>query len=168
MRRAILTFLVLLSPIIFANTIVKYNVDPGVLHTGGSAIVENLKHDSKFLVNIKYQLKKKIYVPIEDEKLKGETDYELPMEYQTERGYQELEALKKIEIDDAFLYFTKRADYKNLKNAYFFQVHPKNGKSKVHVVYHPNLPGVGWAQIDIFIIIKKLGIDHYQVTLKSL
>lgn len=160
-------FLLIFSFNLYASSIAKYSVEPGALHTGGSAIVENLKNDSKFVVNIKYQLKKKVYVPVDDEKLKGETDYELPIEFKTERGYQELEALKTIEVEEAILKFVKRADFGKLKQAYYFQVLPKNGKSKVDVIYHPTLPGVGWGQIDIFIIIKKLGIDHYQVTLRS-
>lgn len=168
MKFVIIFISVFFSHTLLGSSIAKYSVEPGALHTGGSAVVENLSHPSKFIVNLKYQLKKKIYVPIDDEKLKGEIDYELPIEFKNERGYQELEVLKHIELDEAILNFEKKADFGKLKNAYYFQVLPKNGKSKVDVIYHPSLPGVGWGKIDIFIIIKKLGIDHYQVTLKAL
>lgn len=158
----------LFSSIIIASSIAQYSVDPGTLHTGGSAEVQNLTHESKFVVHLKYLLKKKFYVPIDDEKLKGEIDYELPIEFKTERGYQELEALKVIELEKAHLKFIKRLDFKNYKKAYQFQVVPKNGKSIVDVVYHPAIPGVGWGKIDILIMINKLGIDHYQITLRAL
>ena len=151
----------------FANSIANYSADPGALHTGGSAQVQNLEHDSKFIVHLIYQLKKKFYVPVDDEKLKGEIDYELPIEFKTERGYLELEALKTIELEKAQLKFIKRLDFGKYKNAYQFQIIPKNEKSLIEVIYHPAIPGVGWGKIDILIMINKLGIDHYQIILRA-
>lgn len=151
-----------------ASEVYKYNVPKGALHSSGSAEVKDLEIDKKFVLNIKFQLKKKALVPIDDEKLKGETDYELPIDFKTERGYQDLEALKVIDLEEAHLKFVKRENYLNYPNAYFFEVHPKNGRSVVNVIYHPDHNSIGWVRIDIFLIINKLGIDKYKITLESL
>ena len=57
----------------------------------------------------------------------------------------------------------KRGDAGNLKNAYFFQVHPTNKKSKIDIVYHPDLPSVGWLSVDITFLSNIPLLDGYEL-----
>lgn len=99
-----------------------------------------------------FDVKRKDFVPVPAKLLKGSSIMEFPNEFRTEAGYKNLEKKKTLEIPKAHLIFIKRIDVANLKGAYLFEIHPKNKKSKIDVVYHPSLPAVGWNMVKITFI----------------
>lgn len=99
-----------------------------------------------------YELKKKSLVPVPSKLLKGKTVLEFPKEFRTELGYRNLKTAKTMQIKKAMLKFVKQGTFKEYKNAYFIEVHPTNKKSKIDIIYHPKLPAVGWAQLEITFI----------------
>lgn len=133
----------------FAQSAAEYKVLKGLLHRDGKVGVKILPDPGKYIVEMSYDVKKKSLVPVPSKLLKGKTVIEFPELFRTEAGYAALEKQKQMEIPKAVLKFVKRADYKDLKAAYFIEVHPTNKKSKVDIIYHPSLPSVGWARVQI-------------------
>ena len=124
----------------------QYTVDEGKLHTGGKAQVEVLPETTDhFVVKFSYEITKKPFVPVPSNVLKGEKTFELPREFHDESGYQLLEEKKVLEVDKAMVNFLGRTD----KNGYKVEILPKNGKSRIEIVYHPSLPGAGWQYVKI-------------------
>lgn len=133
----------------FAQEKANYLVSPGMLHTKGAIMIEVLPDPIKYKVQINFDVKKKSLVPVPSKLLKGKTAIEFPSEFRTEAGYKILEQRKKMEVPKAILKFVKRADFKDLKDAYFIEVRPTNKKSKIDIVYHPSLPAVGWSRVQL-------------------
>lgn len=138
-----------------------YRVMPGSLHRKGKVIVTVLPDTDKFKVNMEYDVTKKELVPVPAKLLKGTKVMEFPNEFRTEKGYQELEKKKTMEIPKAVLKFVKKADAGPLKGAYFIEVHPTNKKSKIDIVYHPSIPSVGWNSVKITFISPFPVLDGY-------
>lgn len=153
----------LLIPIAVASNSADYKVKPGKLHKKGKVVVNILPDVEKYRVKMDFDVKKKDYVPVPEKLLKGTTIMEFPQQFRTEAGYRELEKKGKIEIRKAELRFVKREDIGNLKDAYFFQVRPTNKKSKIDIVYHPDLPSVGWLSVDITFLSTIPVLDGYEL-----
>jgi hypothetical protein len=68
-----------------------------------------------------------------------------------------------MKIAKAQLIFKKRADAGKYKNAYFFEVRPTNKKSKVEIIYHPDIPSVGWLEVDITFLSNIPILDGYEL-----
>ena len=141
-----------ISTYTFAQSSADYKVLAGKLHKSGSVKVSILPIPEKFKVQMDYDVKRKDWVPVPGKLLKGKTVMEFPEDFKTEVGYQNLEKQKSMNIPKAVLKFVKRADVGNLKNAYFLQVLPTNKKTKIDIVYHPDLPSVGWDNVKITFI----------------
>lgn len=135
-----------------AQTTAQYKVQKGSLHKGGKITVTVLPDTDKYKVEMKYDVEKKALVPVPGSLLKGKKAIEFPQQFRTAAGYKDLESKKEMEIPKAVLKFVKRADYKSFKDAYFIEVHPTNKKSKIDIIYHPSLPSVGWARVQITFI----------------
>ena len=163
--KSLLVFL-LLSSQAFAQTSADYKVLAGKLHKSGSVKVSILPVPEKFKVQMDYNVKKKDWVPVPAKLLKGKTVMEFPEEFKTETGYQNLEKQKSMQIPKAVLKFVKRADFGNLKNAYFLEVLPTNKKTKIDIVYHPSLPSVGWEKVQITFISKIPLLNGYELIAK--
>lgn len=88
---------------------------------------------------------------------------EFPEEFRTEVGYQHLEKQKSMDIPKAVLKFVKRADFGNLKNAYYLEVLPINKKTKIDIIYHPGLPSVGWERVKITFTSNIPVLDGYEL-----
>lgn len=150
----------------FAQSEANYKVLKGKLHKAGTVKVQILPEPAKYKVQMDYDVKKKDWVPVPSKLLKGKTVMEFPEEFKTETGYQHLEKQKSMEIPKAILKFVKRADFGNLKNAYFIQVLPINKKTKIDIIYHPSLPSVGWEKVQITFISKIPLLDGYELVAK--
>lgn len=133
----------------FSQNAADYSVQKGKLHKDGKVVIVILPDTAKYKVQMKYDVKKKSLVPVPSRLLKGKTVIEFPEIFRTEAGYKALEQNKIMEIPKARLKFIKRGHHKNLKNAYFIEVHPINKKSKIDIIYHPSLPAVGWSRVEI-------------------
>ena len=143
----------LLDQAVFASEVAHYNIQKGRLHTGGSASVEILENAPEhFLAKLKYQIHKKIIVPIPDNQLEGEIIIEFPSEFKDERGYMELESKGTIVLNDVVLTFVQRLKWPGHSDAYQFLILPTNGKTKILAVYHPSIPSAGWIKLAITLI----------------
>lgn len=160
-----LTLLFLISHA-FAQSSADYKVLAGQLHKSGKVKVQILPETAKYKVQMDYNVKKKDWVPVPSKLLKGKTVMEFPEEFRTETGYQNLEKQKSMQIPKAVLKFVKKADFGNLKNAYFIQVLPTNKKTKIDIIYHPSLPSVGWEKVQITFISKIPLLDGYELIAK--
>ena len=156
----------ILLPIAFAANSADYQVQPGKLHRKGKVIVNILPDQEKYRVKMDFNVKKKDYVPVPGKLLRGTTIMEFPKEFRTEKGYKELEKNKTMSIHKADLRFVKREDVGDLKQAYFFEVHPTNKKSKIDIIYHPKLPSVGWLEVDITFLSNIPVLDGYELEAK--
>lgn len=156
----------ILTTFAFASTSADYKVLPGKLHKKGKVAVSILPDKDIYRVKMDYDVKKKDLVPVPSKLLKGSTVMEFPVKFRTEAGYKELEKKKHMEIRKAELVFRKRADVGKLKNAYFFEVRPTNKKSKIDIIYHPDLPSVGWYKVDITFLSKIPVLNGYELEAK--
>ncbi len=138
-----------------------FKVKPGKLHKNGKVVVNILPDKTKYLVEMKYKVKKKDLVPVPQKLLEGTKVMEFPKKFRTEAGYKELEKKKHMDIPKADLNFIRRGDVAGLKNAYFFEVKPTNKKSKIDIIYHPSLPATGWYEVDITFLSKLPVLDGY-------
>lgn len=161
--KTILT-LVILMPLSSLAQTAHYKILEGKLHKGGEVIAEVLPDTETYSVKMNYTIKKKALLPFPENKLQGETVIDFPNDFRDERGYLELEKNKEMHIPDAEIKFIKRLDFKNYKDAYLAEVYPKNGKSKIDVIYHPEIPGVGWAKVEIIFLGDIPLLKNYQVT----
>lgn len=160
----LLAALLIFSANVHANEVATYFITEGKLHKGGKASVEILESNpEKYVAKLTYELYKKILVPIPADELKGESVLELPLEFRDERGYMELEIKKTMELEKATLKFIKRLKWEELDSAYQIQILPKNGKSKIDVIYHPTVRAAGWAKILITFISSAPVLNGYQV-----
>lgn len=132
-----------------ANAITHYTLKEGKLHKSGKVDVEVKTDEKTMIVNLKYDIDKKALVPIPSKVLKGKKDFEVPLMFKDEKGYQELERVGVMETEKALIKFLGRVHLGDLPNAYSFEILPKNGKSKIEGVYHPSLPGIGWKYVKL-------------------
>ncbi len=147
----------------FSQGEAHFKVLPGLLHKKGTITAKIQADPSKYEVLLEYDVKKKSLVPIPGKLLKGSKSYEFPIEFKTVKGYEKLETQKEMSVPKAVIKFVKREDLGELKGAYFLQVLPKNGKSKIDITYHPSLPNLGWARVKITFINNIPVFNGYQM-----
>ncbi|MBC7427358.1 MAG: hypothetical protein H7336_02020 [Bacteriovorax sp.] len=164
MKTFIAMTFILFSQLALAKDFADYHIQKGKLHSGGKARVEVLENSpEKFIVKLNYEIYKKILVPIPDDQLKGESLFELPSEFRNEQGYMELETKDTLELPNATLKFVKRVKWNQLTDAYQLLILPKNGRSKIEVIYHPSIPAAGWAKMVITFISSIPIFNGYQI-----
>lgn len=145
--------LLFLSSQAIALEVVNYHISKGSLHKGGVAKVEvTTKSKKAFVTKMSYEIFKKSLVPIPSKVLRGETVISMPPEFSTAKGYQKLEKKGVMEIDKAKLQFVKKTSWRGLSGAYNILILPKNGKTKIEVLYHPTIKAAGWARVIITFI----------------
>ena len=166
MKTLTIIFGILMSFQSMAQSTARYDVSKGQLHSKGSVVTTVLPEVGKFNVQMDYDVKKKRLVPVPSKLLKGKTVMEFPEIFRTELGYKELEKKGEMDAPKAQLIFLRREDFGLLKNAYFIEIKPKNKKSKIQVIYHPSLPSVGWAQVNITFISSIPVLNGYKLEAK--
>lgn len=130
----------------------EMKVLPGTLHKGGYLNVQILLIDESsqtMNVELDYQVIPKALVPIPAQYLEGKYVVALPLPFQDERGYIELERAKKLELKKASVEFVEKTAIKGLQNGYKIRVTTINGRSVLDLYYHPSLPELGWGQIEL-------------------
>lgn len=162
MKTIILSFIFILSSAFADDSTAHYKLREGKLHKGGAATVKVLPHKDLFIVKMNYQIYKRGWVPVPDDQLKGETVIELPAAFKDERGYLELETRGTMSVPDAELKFIRRTNLGKYKDAFEAMVLPKNGRSKIEVIYHPDIPGAGWGQVRTIFISDIPLLNGYQ------
>jgi hypothetical protein len=102
-------------------------------------------------ISIDYEIVKKNLVPVPSTYLSGNYTQVLPEEFLKEEGYLSLEESGAIETEEATIIHQGRVPYRNLNNAHLIQIIPNNGKSEIHLVYHPSIPGLGWDEVKLIL-----------------
>lgn len=162
--KTLLALLCLLTvSVSFAESRALFRILEGKLHKGGSAYTDVLPDSSRYSVRMGYEIIKRPWAPVPSDVLKGEEVIDLPGEFKDERGYLELEARGTISIPDGEIKFVRRTSLGNKKDAYLLMVYPKNGKSKIEIVYHPELPSVGWGRMKITFISQIPLLNGYEI-----
>lgn len=141
----------------------KYKIRPGKLHKGGNVLVSVLEDADNFKVKMRYEISKKTWLPVPANFLKGETIQDLPLPFKDERGYLELEQKGTITTSKVKITFIRRVHFKELQDAYEILVNPINGKFKTKIIYHPQLPSIGWANVEISFIDNNPLFNGYEV-----
>ncbi len=149
MRKLVLSLF--LMTIISSHALAEthYKVNKGKLHKGGKLSISSVISSEKFLVTLKYAIKKRALVPIPADKLNGVKTTELPFEFSSELGYIDLEKTRTKKVRKAKLQYLERTSYGRYTNAHKFLIMTDNGKSSSEVIYHPQAPGIGWVNIKI-------------------
>lgn len=151
----------------FAGPVANYTIEKGKLHTGGTARVEVLdSSEDKYITKLNYHIQKKILVPLPEDQLKGESIFEFPPQFRDERGYLELETKGSIELEKVKLQFVKRVNWRGLKNAYQALIIPKNGKSKIEIIYHPSIKAAGWGRVLVTFVSSVPILNGYQIMIE--
>ena len=145
------------------TTKASYEVLEGKLHKGGFITVEVLPDSSKFSVKVQFDIQKKMLVPVPADYLKGDYTLELPLEFKDERGYLELESKGSIDISKAQVKFIKRETIGKWTDAFEAEVLPSNGKFKLRAYYHPDIPAVGWARLDLVFLMDIPMLKNYEI-----
>jgi hypothetical protein len=154
MKKFFTAVLFVLSTSVFSNEIYDYKILEGKLHKGGElhvAIEEAANPQDNFKVVLNYKIIKKNLVPVPNEYLQGEYIQELPIAFLDERGYLELERVGEMQFPEAKVKFMGRRDVGPLKNAMLIKLLPTNGKSIMNFVYSPQVPGLGWDNLELII-----------------
>lgn len=142
----------------------NYKILEGKLHKGGIASVTVTESSKSFTLRMSYRLQKKELVPVPSKHLAGETTITLPTQFKDERGYLELEQKKVMDVDGAKLTYLGRTSIdKKLDDAHRILVNLKNGKGKIEVVYHPQLPEAGWHKLTMTFISSIPLLNGYRV-----
>lgn len=152
MKTLLLIAFILTSFTSWAQSVAQYRILEGKLHKGGSASVEVKEDPTRFITFMTYDIKKKSWAPLPSSALQGDSQVELPELFKDERGYLELEMKGEIQVEDAILKYVRRTDWRSFKDAHLVQVFPKNGRSRMDIIYHPTLPGAGWGWIKVVFI----------------
>lgn len=164
MKTILILLILFFTQIAGAADIAQYLIEKGSLHKGGVASVEITNDtEEKFTAKMNYEIYKKILVPIPESKLKGQAIFDLPTEFRDETGYLELEAKGTIEIQEVTLEFIRRTTWNNLENAYEFFIIPKDGESKIKVIYHPSIAAAGWANVEVTFISTSPILNGYKL-----
>lgn len=141
-----------------------YKITEGKLHKGGNATVTVVDDTKSFTLKMTYRLQKKDLVPVPSKHLSGQTMIDLPGQFKDERGYLELEQKKKMDVDGAKLtYLGRTAIDKKLNDAHKILVTLKNGRGKIEVIYHPQLPEAGWYKLTMTFISDIPLLNGYRV-----
>jgi hypothetical protein len=160
-----LALLLLLSTYLHASIdTLTYGIQPGKWHKGGTleALVVKIDTDKKVMdVLIKYDVIKKSMVPVSADLLKSSMTLELPLEFQDERGYLELEITKFRDSEKATIHHVGRVDIGELKNAHHIRILNKRGKFECDLYYHPSVPELGWPTVRLLLNVAIL--NNYEV-----
>ena len=142
----------------------NYKITEGKLHKGGTATIDVVESSKSFTLKMSYRLQKKDLVPVPSKHLAGQTTIDLPEQFKDERGYLELEQKKTMNVDGAKLsYLGRTAIDKKLNDAHRILVTLKNGKGKIEVIYHPQLPEAGWYRLSMTFISDIPLLNGYRV-----
>jgi hypothetical protein len=146
-----------------------FEILPGRLHKGGTMDVRVLSIDpvaKTMVVFFEYKILKRQLAPIPSEFLKGDLTQELPLKYEDERGYLELEIKKSELVSNAILKHLGRVQFDGSQDAHKVSIEPNNGKSVIQLIYHRSLPGLGWNSIKLMLRTSLPGLKEYQVEAK--
>lgn len=165
-----LALLILLTSTLQASIdTLTYKIHPGKLHQGGTleALVVKTDLDKKVMdVQIKYDVIKKPMVPVSADLLKSSMTLELPLEFQDERGYLDLEITKFRDSEKATIHHVGRVDIGNLKNAHHIRILNKRGKFECDLYYHPSIPELGWPKVKLILNVAILNNYEMKADLK--
>lgn len=155
--------LLMISTSAWAQQRSQFQIPEGRLHKSGKATVEIL-NTNRFVTRITYALEKKGWVPlVSNDDLKGVTEVELPEIFRDERGYLELEMKKLIHFPQGSVRFLKRTDWKQYRDGFLIEIIPASGKARLEAIYHPDIPGVGFGDMDMTITSAVPGLNGYRV-----
>lgn len=153
--KALVAALLLISVNSFAGVdMLEMKVLPGSLHKGGHLKAQVLSIDETaetMDVELEYEVIKKALVPVPSQYLQGRYVQALPLSFQDERGFIELERTGRLELKKAVVEFIERTTVKGHKDGYKVKITTKNGKSVLELYYHPTLQELGWGKIELLI-----------------
>ena len=140
--------LLILSFLLSLNTLaapILHDIAKGKHHKGGEIKIAVSKNTAEsFTAKISYKIKKKFYVPVGDDKLKGGVEQALPKVFSSKEGYLNLMETGILKVDRATIRFIKREDVGKYYDSFKIEILPDNGKWKGYLWYHPSVSGVGW------------------------
>jgi len=134
---------------IFASQII-HNILPGKLHTGGTlkiTIIEERQTD--FDIEIDYEIKPKLFVPISRDQAKGSFQATLPIEFLDERGYEDLATDGPMINQGATIEHLGLEDITGFINSHHVKLTPESKKWLLEAWYHPSVESTGWIQLAI-------------------
>lgn len=133
--------------------VIFHNIAKGKHHKGGEIKIEALEANSdSFVAHISYKIKKKIYIPIGSNKLKGSVKQSLPTTFSEKEGYDYLQSIGSLKVKKATVKFIKRESIGSYYDSYKIQILPDNGKWKGYLWYHPSVNGVGWLKSELTLL----------------
>lgn len=163
MKNTLIAFLFTFSLPLLAEQI-THTVARGKHHKGGEIIIETIRsNEDSFTARLKYSLKKKFYIPISNEKLKGELEQTLPTSFATLEGYLGLEMNGAMELEKARIEFVERVDVGQFYDSFHFVILPHNKKWKADIWYHPDVDSIGWHQSKITVYTIPI-LGEYELT----
>ncbi len=151
-KNIILITLLLFSNLLFAETLF-HDIERGRLHKGGEIKIEVLEmNDKKFTTRLSYKIKKKVYVPIGDSKLRGDVVQSLPAMFSSLEGYLDLEKMGSLKVEKATVKFIQRESIGEYYDSIKIQITPDNKKWSGYLWYHPSVPGSGWFKCELTLL----------------
>lgn len=141
---------VLFASITLEAATVKHKVLEGKYHTGGTISVSDValnngSDEIKLMVN--YHIITRFFLPNKT----GSLEVNVPSRYLSEDGYKELETAKSLNFRDARFTFLNRVNVGGFYDAYRVRIDPKSNKWTAIIIYHPDIPGVGWLSSEMTI-----------------
>lgn len=133
--------------------VITHDISEGKHHKGGEIRIEALESsEDSFIAKISYKIKKKIYIPIGNSKLRGNVEQSLPAIFSDKEGYSYLEEVGSLKVTKATVKFIKRESIGKYYDSYKIQILPDNGKWKGYLWYHPSVSGVGWLKSELTLL----------------
>jgi hypothetical protein len=149
--------LLILSSFTFISQAANYKIVKGRLHTGGSvqsSTVINPTQNDQLIVEIRYEILAKPFVPVPREQLKGKYQQMLPQSFVSEDAYLQIEKEGPLKIDEATVYHLGRVSIGRYTDAHKIRIDPDNKKSEIIAIYHPQVSDVGWVRV--YLTVKKI------------
>lgn len=146
-----------------------YKILPGKYHLGGTLQAEATKFNTlakTMDVEVNYDVIKKELIPAPAHILKNKMVFVLPLEFQDERGYLDLEQSKSLDSQHAKIQHMGRVKIGKFNDAHRVQIVGKNGKYICNIIYHPSFPELGWSEIKILLNLSFLTNYEMQAVLK--
>ena len=157
-------FLILSTQLSAAIDSLQYKIAPGKYHSGGKleAFISKIDTDNNVMeVKINYDIIKRPMIPAPASLLKSSMLIQLPLDFQDERGYLNLELDKKKELDKVIVYHAGRVSLGKMTNAHHVRIIGKNRKYECDIYYHPSIPELGWSKLGLLLNLTLL--SNYQM-----
>lgn len=135
---------------LFAQAQIVHNIESGSLHSGGSLTLKILeRRETEFDIEISYEIKPRLFVPVSREYRSGKMVTTLPIQYLDENGYLDLQREGSFAQQEASISYVSQEDFGEYYDSHHVRILPDNSKWKLDIWYHPSVAAPSWPRLSL-------------------